>query len=111
MVMPPGVGLFVVVFPAERLLPAERTLTVQFVLLKNIPEFAMRRLPKTASNPKLLPEETLFSTAKLTLAALLRKPEPPQRLASTLRIAKAQFATPSIPWLVMPSMATFSNAP
>ena len=49
MVMPPGVGLFVMVFPAERLLPAERTLLVQFVLLKNMPQFAMRRLPAVAS--------------------------------------------------------------
>ena len=29
--MPPGVGLFVIVFPADRLLPAERTLFVHSI--------------------------------------------------------------------------------
>jgi len=49
MVIPPGVGLLVVVFPAERLLPAERTLLVQFVLLAYMPQLAMRRFPAVAS--------------------------------------------------------------
>lgn len=69
------------------------------------------KMPAVLSNPKLLPEETLFSTARLTVAAAERKPEPPHRLASTFRNTKVVLLTASIPWLVMASMATFQMHP
>ena len=47
--------------------------------------------------PKSLPEETLFSTARLTVGAAERKPEPAQRAASTLRSVRAVLLTQSTP--------------